>query len=287
MYKDHSLGNGTSARIRPFIVHSSHMMELGFSFLFICYNKLTCRLLIIVVAVLDLFCTTYSSLHLPPYPEMYSFLTADRLLAFMSRLQMYGGCNNLIISVIWFYINLNVIYNVEVELNFLGVSLIRDSSARKCSKEISTVFLILVALSLLNFILSWTSWKEIPMVLIYFIHSAFIYGCSGVLSCSLHQLASFYNDFMRFNKYEDSILRCQRIAAIFEKICHLFKLPMFLIISWSFLLCICDLYALFNCLLPDLFWTNVVLLSYIPYVQYPIFMVIRSCNELNKKVITK
>ncbi|KAE8573186.1 Gustatory receptor 95b [Halyomorpha halys] len=261
-------------------------MELGFSVLFLCYHKLCYRLLIIALAVLDLFCTVYICLYPPPFPEEYNSFKEDRLALLLMHLQIIGGLSNVIISILWFHFNKYTICNVEVDLSLLGVHLISDDSTKKCFKELLTVYLITITAFALNF-MSTSSYREhVPLLAVFVINSTFFYGCSGLLSCSLLQLGSFYNDFTRFNKYEDSVLRCQRVYNVFEKICHLFKLPMLLIISWSFLLTMCDLYVIFNPLLPDIFWMKVVLAFYLLYFQYPILMVIRSCNELNKKAKT-
>ncbi|KAE8573187.1 Gustatory receptor 95c [Halyomorpha halys] len=261
-------------------------MELGFSILFLCYHKLCYRLLIIAIAVLDLFCTVYSCLYLPPFLVEYSSIEEDRLALLMIQLQIIGGLSNVIISIIWFHFNKYTISNVEVDLSLLGLQIISDDSTKKCFKEILTVYLITMTAFSLNFMNVLSSWEHLPLLAVFVINSTFFYGCSGLLSCSILQLGSFYNDFTRFNKYEDSVLRCQRVYNVFEKICHLFKLPMFLIISWSFLLTMCDLYVLLNASIPYIFWKNVLLVFYVLYFQYPILMVIRSVNELNKKAKT-
>ncbi|KAE8573185.1 Gustatory receptor 95a [Halyomorpha halys] len=261
-------------------------MEPGFSFLSLCYHKISYRVLITAIVTLDLFCTIYSFLDLDAYPDQYSFVNEDRLLLMTTRLQIVGGLSNLIVSIIWFHFNRDIICKVEVELNLLGANLVSDASVRKCSNEIIIVFPTAITVSFLSSIFKWTTWTQLTILISFTINSAFIYGCSGLLSCSLLQLGSFYDDFMRFNKYEDSVLRCQRIYTIFEKVCHLFKLPMFLIITWSFILCVCHLYVLFKPSLPGDFWNNLIFVMYTLYFQYPIVMVIRSCNELNKKAKT-
>ncbi|KAE8573188.1 Gustatory receptor 95d [Halyomorpha halys] len=261
-------------------------MELGFSVLFLCYRKLCYRLLIIALTILDFFCSVYCCLYPPPFTVEYSSFNEDRLALLMMELQIIGGLSNVIISIIWFHFNKYIIRDVEIDLSLLGVHLISDDSTKKCFREMLTIYIITIAGCVMNFMSTSSSWEHVPLMAVFVINSTFFYGCSCLLSCSLLQLGSFYNDFTRFNKYENSVLRYQRVYTVFEKICHLFKLPMFLIISWSFLLTVCDLYVLFNLSIPDVFWKNVLFVFDLLYFQYPVLMVIRSCNELNKKAKT-
>ncbi|CAH1406672.1 unnamed protein product [Nezara viridula] len=262
-------------------------MENVFSYLSVCYHRLPYRLLILGLVAVDLLCTVYVICELPPFTGGYNFLTDDRVVVAMRRLKLYGGFSNMFISTIWFHFNKDIISNVEVELNLLGVNLISGAAVRRCLNEISIVFLFYISTSLLYFLSSWAFWTQLTMLIIYFINSSFVFGCCGLLSCSLLQLGSFFNDFLRFNKHQDSVLKYQRISTVLEKVCHLFKLPMFLIISYSFILSLFNLYILFSSLRPNLFWTNVFLFFCVVYYQYPLLMVIRSCTELNKKVIAK
>ncbi|CAH1406670.1 unnamed protein product [Nezara viridula] len=203
-------------------------MENVFSYLSVCYHRLPYRLLILGLVAVDLLCTVYVTFELPPFTGGYNFLTDDRVVVMIRGLRLHGGFINVIISIIWFHFNKDIISNVEVELNLLGVNFVNGAAV--------TRLLIITLMGLDLF-------------------------CTVYVTSNLPPFLGGYK-FLTYDRVVIAMRRLRLYGGLINVIIS---------IIWFY----------FN---RNIISNVEVELNLLDVNLYPVLMVIRSCNELDKKI---